>query len=274
MNPPWLYTLLNSVRSIHKTPAPSWITEPLTSSDAAYLKTTVENSTFDTLGLQREMLDGLSLGTVLARKLSCAYGSIILLAEKEAPWHFPIESVGRVLQTFYREDRPFRIVFFGNRRLRIPPPVGEAVAKEHINGGYTNRCDPGTIVIYRREEAVRVLIHECLHASCSDPRETSVAETEADTEAWAEISLCALASRGRAIAFRSLFESQMAYAAGQVLKLGKNHGLQSADDYAWRYTAGKLDVWRRLGFDIPRVRSRSGPLKSLRLSAPQVERVL
>lgn len=276
MHPPWLYNLLNSVRVIYRTPRPIWISEPLSSSDSTYLSTTVANSTFDTLGLQRELLDGIVNNTVIARKFTCAYGSIILLAEKEDPWQFPIDAVGRVLQIFHKEGQPFRVVFFGNRRLRLPPALGQPIQKEHINGGYTNPCDPGTIVVYRREEAIRVLIHECLHASCSDPHTTNLAETEADTEAWAELTLCALASRGKGIAFRSLFEKQVAYTLAQAAKAARDHGVRSADDYAWRYVVGKLDVWRRLGFAVPHVRERvSGrPLRSLRLTFPQLEHIL
>jgi hypothetical protein len=89
---------------------------------------------------------------------------------------------------------------------------------------------------------------------------------EADTEAWAEIVLCALMSGGVKRRFMDLFDKQMIYASKQADGLVLHHKLRDANDYAWRYTAGKIDVWRRLGFVIPHYRVSRGHVLRLRLT--------
>ena len=243
---PWLCHLLQTVKTAVNSPPVAWIHDPYSVGDVDYVKECVQSCTFDTEGLQQELYDGFKAGTVALEKKSCPYGSVLVMYEKSVPWAFPYEAVGRVLQLFYR-DRPFRVLFFGSQSRRLAPAPNKPVEARHINGGYTYPCDPGTIVIYRREEVVRVLIHECYHASCSDPRRVPVEELEADTEAWAEITLCALAARGRADLFRRFMKAQVDYAHRQAAILNISYSVKSPLDYAWRYTIGKFGVWRRLG---------------------------
>jgi len=250
---PWLCHLLETVKAASKSPPVAWIHDPYSVSDVDYVKECVRSCTFDTEGLQKKIYDGFKAGTVALEKKSCPYGSVLVMYEKSAPWAFPYAAVGRVLQLFYR-GRPFRVLFFGSQALRLLPPPqmpSKPVSACHINGGYTYPCDPGTIVIYRREEVVRVLIHECYHASCSDPRDKAVEHLEADTEAWAEVALCALAARGREDLFRRFMKLQILYAYRQTAVLVTSYNVKVPEDYAWRYTIGKFDVWRRLGLMGP-----------------------
>lgn len=265
MNPPWLHILLNSTRDLGRV---SWIADAYNVSDIQHIETSIASSEFDTLGLQRMLWNDVKTGGSVVEKYSCAYGSIILIYEKSFPWKFPFEIAGHVLKLFHNPEKPFRIVIFGNRTERLPPAIGEKIEKEHINGGYTYGCRPDTIVVYRREEVIRVLIHECLHGSCSDPTGTTTARLEADTEAWAEVVLCAVVARGSAQGFRSLFTNQYGYSLRQCKKLVEYHNVKSEEDYAWRYTIGKLEVWRRLGLEEfqPRVRMDTRPLRSLKLT--------
>jgi hypothetical protein len=263
MNPPWLEFLLAAVRPVHAEP---WIRDVCNTADIDHIEKTVVSSDFDTLGLQRVLWDAVKADRAHLVKYTCSLGSIFIVYEREYPWKFPFEMVQRVLRLFYNPSKPFRVVFFGSRTERIAPESGKPIEREHINGGYTYPCNASTIVVYRREELVRVLIHECLHASCSDPRGLPLPMLEADTEAWAEIVLCALMSGGVKRRFLDLFDKQMIYASKQADGLALHHMLRDANDYAWRYTAGKIDVWRRLGFVIPHYRVSRGHVLRLRLT--------
>jgi hypothetical protein len=261
--------ILENIKSLKNT---AWIADSATPADAAYIKKCIDESTFDTAGLQYKLYEALIEDSASLRKYSSPYGSILIVAENAYPWKFPFDTIGKILQLFWNPKAlPFRIVFFGSMVERRLPEIGTPVGPEHINGGYTLPCDPGTIVVYRREEVERVLIHECLHASCSDPN-VGLAHKEANTEAWAEIIYCALAAGGRNTQslfqqrFRSLFDAQMKYAANQAKTLEKYYMVTGSDDYVWRYTVGKLDEWRRLGFDVPAEGRVSKNRKSLRLT--------
>ena len=74
---------------------------------------------------------------------------------------------------------------------------------------------------------------------------------EADTEAWAEIALCALAARGREDNFRRIWKAQASYAASMGIMLANSYSVKGPGDYAWRYTIGKLNVWDQLGLTLP-----------------------
>lgn len=246
----WLCHLLETVKTVVKSPPVAWIHDSYSVSDVDYVKECVESCKFDTEELQKELYTGFKAGTVALEKKSCIYGSILVLYEKSQPWAFPYAAVGRVLQLFYR-GTPFRLLFFGSQKRRLLPAVGSALDSCHINGGYTYPCNPQSIVIYRREEVVRVLIHEVYHASCSDPKNLELPFVEADTEAWAEITLCALAARGREDNFRRLWKAQVTYAASQAALLANSYSVKSPEDYTWRYTIGKLSVWEKLGLTLP-----------------------
>jgi hypothetical protein len=237
-----------------------------------YIESCVKTSPFDTLGLQRDIYEGFKAGTVVLEKKSSIYGSVMVLYYKDQPWAFPYKAVGSVMKLFYKEGKPFRLLFFGSQvRRELPTTQDEPVAAAHVNGGYTFPCNPQTIVVYRREEVVRVLIHECYHASCSDPQGIDLPYVEADTEAWAEITLCALAARGRLPVFNRLFRAQIEYARGQCKMLSEVYGVRVPSDYAWRYTIGKLNRWRALGFKLPNGISYSGNSLRLTLEFPGVE---
>lgn len=247
---PWLCHLLETVKTVTKSSPVAWIHDSYSVSDVDYVKECVESCKFDTEELQKELYDGFVAGTVALEKKNCPYGSVLVLYEKSAPWAFPYAAVGRVLQLFYR-GTPFRLLFFGSLRRRLLPAPGSVLDSCHINGGYTYPCNPQSIVIYRREEVVRVLIHECYHASCSDPKNRELPYVEADTEAWAEIALCALAARGREDNFRRIWKAQATYAASMGALLANSYSVRGPGDYAWRYTIGKLSVWDRLGLKLP-----------------------
>ena len=161
---------------------------------------------------------------------------------------------------------PVRVVYYSNPQPRISPDPNKPVGPEHINGGLTIQCNAQEIVIYRREEDTRVLIHELLHASCSDPYDAPTPYIESNTEAWAEIIYCAIMAKGSPTAFDTFFQKQLVYAEKQMQSLEKYHGVKSAQDYAWRYYNGKRDVWRSLGIELPKIAPLRNPIQSLRMT--------
>ena len=114
-------------------------------------------------------------------------------------------------------------------------------------------CEPNTVVIYRHEDATRVLVHELLHGFCTDDRispTNSIEQIETRTEAWAELIIAAAREVGIA-APRPLpgaLNAQLEWVALQNERLRRDHRVLTAADYAWRYTVGKEAALRAMGF--------------------------
>jgi hypothetical protein len=165
--------------------------------------------------------------------------------------------------------KPFKIFFLANRSLRQFPSEDEPITPENINGGYTYRCDPETIVIYRAEDATRVLIHELQHSCCLDNPENGVDIIEAETEAWAELFYVAIISQGKKYIFKDLIQRQSEWMIKQNRKVRQHMMGPNTMEFPWRYTIGKEEVWERWG--ILR-RDEMKPVinvgKSLRLTYP------
>ena len=120
-------------------------------------------------------------------------------------------------------------------------------------------------MIYRAEDATRVLIHELQHASCLDHHEDGVDLVEAETEAWAELLYVALLSQGNPAVFQKLLQKQVMWMMIQndVIR----HHIRRPRQFPWRYTVGKEDVWRRWGL-LPDVERNTTEQYELRRNAP------
>jgi len=140
-----------------------------------------------------------------------------------------------------------RILFYANPSERFFSKSGEDFGPENVNGGYTNICSQERIVIYRFEEATRVLLHELLHTACFD-KEKGVEDLEANTEAWTEVFLCGILSKGHRNTFSRLWLKQCQWIHAQCDFLSKNKIVNGPQDYAWRYITGKRDILYGLGF--------------------------
>jgi hypothetical protein len=258
---PWVELMLESVRKEYSKPHPQYSIKEPSSNDMRYVYSLVRDSSpFDELNLKEEIVNGIKTNTVNVWKSCSTLGEIIYLGDKEIV----------NLQVWWRcirllSKKPVRIVIFAHPLLRLMPEVNHPVRAEHINGGYTNRCDGQSIVIYRKEEVTRVLIHELLHASCSDPY-LDVPEVESNTEAWAEIVQCAMVVTGNESKWTEVMKKQINYSLRQSSTLRDNHGVLSKADYAWRYTTGKFEVWKKLGLKIPDLPIDYKPVTSLRLT--------
>jgi hypothetical protein len=123
-------------------------------------------------------------------------------------------------------------------------------------------------VIYREEEVARVLIHELLHAACTDNMEDPVELIEAKTETWAELFLVALCSKGSMTEAQRLWAIQSQWISNQNAKLQKEYGVVGPEDYAWRYTVGRELILRSLKIELPEPKATRS--KSSRLTSPEL----
>ena len=184
----------------------------------------------------RQFSDGSSQFTVI-----CAVGH-------------PVRRLDYILSVWSRVCQLFgvcaKIIWFAHPMPRTVVRGGPGgPGPGQINGGYCIRCNPNTIVIYRAEDATRVLIHELLHATCSDSRLSplipNVPYIESEAEAWAEIIHAILFNGVKGV------NAQLEYSVRQNKILRDIYSVTDPESYAWRYTVGKEDVWRRIGFALP-----------------------
>ena len=55
-------------------------------------------------------------------------------------------------------------IYLSNEKKALPSIPGDIIGVEHVNSAFSNVCERnGEIVIYRKEEWFKVLIHETLH---------------------------------------------------------------------------------------------------------------
>ena len=163
-------------------------------------------------------------------------------------------------------------------------PSGRVVGPLNVNGGYCRACAPETIVIYRREDALRVLIHELQHACCLDDHKMSVPQLEAITEAWAELIYAMVGAVVHRLRPEVAWRIQTAWSAAQNRRLSAEFGVTGPAAYAWRHTVGKEEVWRAMNLPVAPPAQVTGPCKgplsvglfptvteSLQLGAPQLD---
>jgi hypothetical protein len=203
---------------------------------------------------------------------SCKNARILVAEPKDRPLTVPLERWGRIFQWLGKPPggSQWRVFWFPAAAKRVFPPHGHPVNKEHINGGYSMPCRHDTIVVYREEEATRVLIHEILHASCCDPV-APLPIKEANTETWAELFLVALCSGGSQAEAARLWKIQSQWIADQNYLLTQHHKVLSLNEYAWRYTVGRAQILYSLNIELPKARPPAkGIMDSGRFTSPEL----
>jgi hypothetical protein len=272
-----------------KKPAPLWrniYTLPLV--NQRFLERECSKpSEFDPLGHRRALFQQYRAGKTPFEARECEWGRVIVLYanEKQAvPW----ELWGRILRCYAARDQSKAqkaCVYLLASTFTREFPVRGPITPAHINGGYTYHGNNQTIMIYRAEDATRVLIHELQHAAGLDHLDAGVDLVEAETEAWAELLYCGFLSRGDAALFRAMVEVQANWMQEQNGRVGRylarwtqgqsesSRGQSErprAMPFPWRYTVGKEEVWRRWGLVGPKVVAAHSPrgMYSLRLGAP------
>jgi len=265
-------TLLDRVQKEFSQPEIIWENTEVDSKDLQFLKDECyKDSEFDPINKRKMMFDLMISGKLFVIVGKCKYGQVMAIFETidqidEMPW----DLWGRILRMFSEPLRkPFKIFFLASRALREFPLGNEPITPENINGGYTYRCNPETVIIYRAEDATRVLIHELQHSCCLDKAENGVDIVEAETEAWAELFYVAILSQGKKYIFKDLLQRQSEWIIKQNKKVKKHMANPDSMEFPWRYTIGKEEVWER--WDILR-RDETKPVvlvgNSLRLTYP------
>jgi hypothetical protein len=265
----WLSLALEMSDSVWAKPAEQWIEDRPTTTDIEMLdRETKGDSTIDKQNLRSEMMarwrsktDGVD---VFVRELPGRTRVVVvgtLESFNKIPWAF----WARLFQAI---GHPVGyVLIYAHEMERVFPSAGEPIDAQHVNGGYSYLCKQSLVVVYRIEEITRVLLHELLHTACFDSEKETV-ELEANTEAWTELFLCALLSRGSQQKFMRLWGTQCQWIAAQAGILKARHGVEDEDDYAWRYMTGKLRVLEDHGFFMPSKRASKVPL-SLRMTTPE-----
>jgi hypothetical protein len=269
----FLPLLLHRIQQDNLRPAPSWTHRPqIPPTQWAWIhKECKRPSDFDALQLRQKVIGS---PTAITHYATCEYGNVIVIA---SPPFSPMEDIpwqlwGRILRLFHGKNAaPFTIYFLASPSLRVPPSsIREPIRPQHINGGYTYPCRPDTIVIYRAEDATRVLLHELQHASCLDKQEKGIDHVEAETEAWAEVLYIAFLSRGDPEQWATLWNRQWKWIRSQNKRVAQ-HSKSASEPYPfpWRYTLGKEEtLWR---WRVPSSSSSllsSHSITSLRLTVP------
>ena len=186
---------------------------------------------------------------------SCMFAKVLWIKPHGTAVEPPWEEWSRVFQWLgpaSSQGIKWTVYWFPAHIKRILPPVGHEVGPANINGGYCYPCNPSSIVVYRYEEATRVLLHELLHAACTDPPNAALPWKEAVTETWAELFLVALCSKGNEQRANQLWKLQSQWIANQNDKLQKQYNVYGPNDYAWRYTLGRPEVFYTLGIELPK----------------------
>jgi len=262
---PLIDIVLDTVRQEFKKPAPSWQPIPLEPTDLQFLHQECNQaSEFDPTNKRQAMYANLLQGNAPVVIARCPYGQITVVLETDAqrtdiPWAL----WGRILRIYSDKKQgdttPFKVFVMASPSLRTFPPGNQPITPENINGGYTYRCNKETILIYRAEDATRVLLHELQHSCCLDHPEQGVDIVEAETEAWAELLWVALLSEGDPNLFQALLSRQSTWMVIQNEEVRKhmkrkasskgpiNNGSVREEPFPWRYTLGKEEVWRRWG---------------------------
>lgn len=259
-------TLIENVKKLSNQ---IWIDDTITDKDKETLKKeAIDTSPFDKLNLKKNMVENPS-ATYVVKK--CPFGRIVILTENPNEF-YPWNTWGRILEWF---GAYYQIYIYSSKQKRILPEKGEnqQVGAEHVNGGYTYPCKHDCIVIYRYEEVTRVLIHELLHASCTDNMKNSVEVREAATETWAEFILVSILSKGNLEETKKLWLLQDHHIQDLNYTLYNFYNVKTIEDYASRYTILREKVLESFGFTLD---SNYTPkrIKSSRFTSIELDRYL
>lgn len=264
MDSPLLHTVFDSLQKYFNGPK-IVVEHPFTSADDAAMRYFAEEpSNFDGDQFRGALWRDTS---ATRRHYTLARKHTLLTVGHREPSKKILDVMAGVLAAMGNK-KYYTIYWFMSDEKRRFPATGQIVGPLNVNGGYCRACAPATIVIYRREDALRVLIHELQHACCLDDHNMPIAQLEAYTEAWAEIIYAMVGAVVHHIRPENAWRIQTAWSAAQNRRLRNEFGVTGPTAYAWRYTVGKEEVWRAMGLPI----SGTGrATESLQLGAPQLD---
>ena len=269
-----LDAVFNLIKQEYAKKEPTWKRITLPKTDLAFLqKECATPSDFDPRNVRNGLLQKMMQGKSKEVTMTCEYGQVCAIFDNEQqksdlPWRL----WGRILRLYtekkqnnsHTPHKPFKIFFLANTHLRQFPKQHESIQPIHINGGYTYPCNHETIIIYRAEDATRVLLHELQHSCCLDHQRDGVDRVEAETEAWAELLYVGFLSQGNPRQFKTLLQTQSDWIRCQNENVRKH--IRESTQFPWRYTVGKEAVWQR--WNILQSLSARNACASLRLTFP------
>ena len=267
-----LNSTLDLVQKEFALKAPLWtFGHKINQKEHAYLrKECTTTSEFDPHNRRNTMYQNMINGISKVVKGICPYGSIIAILDHPAQMEdIPWELWGRILRLYTEDGHPsFTVYLLANTHLRTFPPGKQPITAININGGYTYSCNRQAIIIYRAEDATRVLLHELMHSCCLDNHALGVDRVEAATEAWAELLYVAFLSQGKQKEYDTLLHMQSDWMIKQNAIVKKHMKNPDSMEFPWRYTIGKEEMWRKWNIlvDAPMARVIVG--HSLRLTCP------
>lgn len=262
--------LTENVRKLNQFPKNKWVDDLLTELDKTNLeKESHSDSKFDTLQLRKQLYTAFieNKAKTIVKKIPNAR-IVILTANNNQV--YPWDLWASIFKWFGNplNGSVWQVYLYASDLQRILPPSGP-IGPNHLNGGYTYPCKPDCIVVYRYEEATRVIIHELLHASCTDKHENPVEIKEAATEAWAELFLVALLSHGNINKAYELWKIQDHYIQDLNYTVRTFHNVNSPSDYGARYTVMREKVLNDLGIFLdPKYHPKR--IKTSRFTSPQL----
>jgi hypothetical protein len=242
--------VLDIIENEFEKPPPEFTYYDMSDKELKFLESECnKKSEFDPLNKRKELYDKFIKNNTYNIFVECKYGKIFGIFENETQIvETPFILWMRILRIYSEKIiKPFKVYFLAVNNLREFPEGNKPIKPENINGGYTYSCNHETIMIYRAEDATRVLIHELLHSSCTDKLDSNVDLIESETEAWAELVYIALLSQGRKFIFNDLLKRQSEWMRKQNAKVRKHMTNPESKEFPWRYTIGKQDVWERWG---------------------------
>jgi len=238
-----LKELCDSFNETCKKPIEKWISSNVTQKDIDVFKNEAsQESPFDKFNLKKQMYQHYenNKASIICKQISNA--RICILSDKIHEF-YPWNTWCRIFQWMGKpnDSSLWQIYIYSSKVQRILPKEG-VIGAEHLNGGYTYACKSDCIVIYRYEEMTRVLIHELLHASCTDNMNNSVEIREASTELWAELFLVTILSKGNLAKTFELWNIQDHYIQDLNYTVKTFYFVKSINDYASRYTTLREDI--------------------------------
>jgi hypothetical protein len=252
-------------------PEEHWIDDSPRFTDTDLLQTNaLSESAIDEVNFRADMVakwKAGNAGVMLKVKELPGRTRVVFLGTEEQWSQSPWATWARIFQAV---SHPIgHVLFYADPRIRKDPADKGPPTQKEVNGGYSYICKQELVVIYRFEEATRVLLHELLHTLCFDS-EKGVEDLEANTEAWTELFLCALLSKGSSAKFNKLWRQQVHWMVEQAKSLSLEGQVNTPVDYAWRYMKGKMEVLEEKGFLRGYTAgSPQPPTQSLRFTTPE-----
>lgn len=268
-----------------------WVRDEPTEDDLRHIQKEGKESPsiYDELDLRGQMIDELQAGRAVLKTWQGPFAKVLAVVypDTKIPW----ATFGKIFTAFGpppKSGAHWRIVWFAHPKKREFPSANAEgfqtpsnitnertsqvthVTPKHINGGYAYACAPETIVIYREEEVERVLIHELLHAACTDDMDNPEWLREVLTETWAELFLVAILANGSLRKANRLWKIQAQWIANQQHVLTTEYGVLTPESFPWRYTVGRASALQNLGITLPPASSqpRADLANSLRFTSP------